>query len=213
MRILFLLLFLLSPKQEGLLNAYYKTHSANAAYNLGVLKYREGQLADSIYWWRIASLKNIQDYQADSNIRIAKRKLGLSQELVKFNPRGKLFNPDLFSFLFLVFFMLLSLYISYCLFRSFRISPLISLSLLFLSLAFSLISFNQWRAYRNPNVCVVMENSQLYSEPREGLSVGEVHSGAEFESRRVLGEWVEIEMPWGGIAWLKRENLRIIRDI
>lgn len=214
MKALLLILFLINPGEKELLKQFYMNHSGNVAYNLGVIKYEKGEYADAIYWWRVAALINPGDAQAEENIKTTKRKLGISQENINFNPRPSFFNPNLFALLFLIIFGLLVLYIALSTFTSLKLfKPVVAGIMLITSIFLFIISFYQWRLYRNPQVCVVMRTTSIYAEPRKELPVGKVKAGTEFKVVGVMDHWVEVKTPWGGVAWLQRETVRLIRNL
>ncbi|GEM_PF-2433085 len=214
MKALLLMLFLINPGEKELLQQFHMTHSGNIAYNIGVIKYEKGEYAEAIYWWRMAALINPGDYQAEENIKTAKRKLGIPQENINFEPRPSLFAPNLFAVLFLIVFAFLVLYIAFCAFVGMRFfKPVIAGFLLFASLVLFVFSFYQWKSYRNPEVCVVIKDTSMYSEPRKETPVGRVKAGMEFKVIGVMDHWVEVETSWGGIGWLQRETLRLIRNL
>ena len=213
MKLILLLLFVLNPAKDSLVKEYYLTHSGNAAYNIGVIEYEKGNYPEAIFWWRIACLKNPEDFQAESNIKTAKRKLGLSNEFIKFNPRGKFFNPDLFAVLFLVVFGLLSIYMLLSAFKILKFHKILVLTLAIFSILFFYISFKQWHSYRNPAVCVVMKNTYIYHEPGGKAEISEIKAGVELKIEKVVGAWVKVKTPWGGSGWMKRQNLRLILSI
>jgi len=214
MKALLLLLFLINPGEKELLKQFYVNHSGNVAYNLGVIKYEKGEYAEAIYWWRVATLINPGDRQAEENIKTAKRKLGIPQENINFNPRPSFFNPNLFALLFLIIFGFFVFYTAISAFTSLKVfKPVVAGIMLIISVVLFIISFYQWKLYRNPEVCVVVKITSIYAEPRKELPVGKVRAGTEFKVMGVMDRWVEVKTSWGGVAWLQREAVRLIRNL
>ena len=184
---------------------FSETGSPSAAYNLGWISYRKGELAEAIYWWRLASLKG--DRGAAEYLASLKRRMGLDEPEL---PSPPYLLCNLLSLIELLLLTTLLLYIA-----GTRSPSKIVLFLLLLSAVIvSAFLISTYRSIHRPSLVVVKERTEAFTQPSpSAIPFQSLRPGSEYRMLDTKDSWGGLDLGKGVVGWVRKEKLLLIEKI
>ncbi len=184
---------------------YSETGSPSAAYNLGWINYRKGQLAEAVYWWRLASLKG--DKEASEYLASLKRRMNLDEPDL---PSPPYLLCNLLSLAELLLLLVLLLYTAGA-----RAPSRIVLFLLLLSaVVLSAFLISTYRSIHRPSLAVVKERTEAFTQPSlSAIPFQTLRAGSEYRMLERRDAWVGLDLGKGVVGWVRKEKLLLIEKI
>lgn len=199
-------------------------HSAELYFNLGNAYYKRDEVAPSIYYYEKALLLKPNDPEIINNLGYSQNmRLDAIDTLPESAMRsfynaivGKLsFNQWAYfgvAMMILFVFAYLAYYILNIAIQK-RISFIVSITALILSvifISFAYLQFNDFKA-SNPAIIFVREVA-VTSEPNERSErIFTLHEGTKVNVLEELNDWMKIRIADGQTGWLASENLKLLK--
>ncbi|SIP99126.1 tetratricopeptide repeat protein [Maribacter ulvicola] len=200
-------------------------HSSALYYNLGNSYYKINKIAESIYFYEKALLLSPNDKEIKTNLSYAQNmtidaidimpETGLSK-LYK-NITGKL-TFDEWAYVAIGFMLLFVLL--YILFYNSnyatrkRLSFIGSLLALFFSVISLLFAYIQRKDFIEHQPAIIFaEESSIKSEPNNtGAEAFIIHAGTKVNVLDHLNQWNKIKLADGKTGWIKKNDLKLLKD-
>ncbi|MEX0273748.1 MAG: SH3 domain-containing protein [Flavobacteriaceae bacterium] len=200
-------------------------HSASLYYNLGNSYYKLNQIAPSIYYYEKALLVSPDDTEIKNNLGYAQNMTVDDIEVLPETGLSKLYDNIIgpLSFEQWAYLAVGSMLLFVCLYLMFyfmavarakRISFILALLFLLVSLGSVLFAYLQYQEFQADNPAIVFpEQLQVRSEPNNRSEVVfTLHEGTKVNVLEALNEYHRIQLTDGKTGWVPSEAIKIIRD-
>ena len=199
-------------------------HSPELYFNMGNAYYKSDEIGPSIYYYEKALLLKPNDQEIKNNLGYAEKarldaidKLPESATTRFYNAIiGKFTFDDWASFGVAMIFLFVIAYIAYYALNvaiQKRISFIISITALVLSLTAVSFAYLQYKAFKSDNPAIIFQREvTVTSEPNERSErIFTLHEGTKVNVLEELNDWMKIKIADGQTGWLPSEDLKLLK--
>jgi len=199
-------------------------HSAELYFNMANAHYKRDEIGPSIYYYEKALLLKPNDTEIINNLGYAQNMRLDAIENIPETAMTRFYNTiigqlsfDQWAYLGVAMIMLFVLaYLAYYLLNialQKRISFIISIIALLLSLVSISFAYLQYDSFKSDNPAIVFEREvAVTSEPNQRSErIFTLHEGTKVNVLEELNDWMKIKIADGQTGWLPSENLKLLK--